>query len=85
MRRKPTKSFYTGIAWKRLRDWYIARHPLCELCHARPATIVDHIKELADGGASLDVCNLQSLCSSCHAVKTAAAKRYRIENLKLNK
>ena len=37
----------------------------------------DHITELKDGGAPLDLRNGQALCGSCHGIKTAAAKRER--------
>ena len=61
--------------WMRLRRWFLARHPLCAHCLQRgfttPATEVDHIKPLRDGGARLDQTNLQALCKSCHSRKTA--------------
>lgn len=42
----------------------------------RPATEVDHIIPLSEGGARLDPQNTQSLCSRCHLNKTAR-ERYR--------
>ena len=49
--------------------------PLCAHClakgHTMPATLVDHIVPLPEG-PRLDMDNLQSLCRSCHAKKTAA-------------
>lgn len=44
---------------------------------ATPAVIVDHIKEISDGGSINDPDNLQSLCFACHNKKTAdeAVKR----------
>ena len=35
-----------------------------------PATQVDHIKPIADGGEPWDLENLRSLCASCHSKKT---------------
>jgi len=68
--------------WQRLRDLVLSDEPLCRTCAARglltPATMVDHITPLNDGGARLDRSNLQPLCDSCHAQKTAfdvAARR----------
>lgn len=58
-----------GGAWQKIRDRYIKTHPLCERCAAEGryvmATLVHHIKPLADGGTH-DEGNLVSLCVSCH-------------------
>lgn len=49
---------------------------LCEDCLAKqprvvtPATVVDHIKPLALGGADVDA-NTRNLCGLCHEVRTA--------------
>lgn len=37
----------------------------------------DHIAELKDGGAALDLANGQALCGTCHGTKTAAARAAR--------
>ncbi|HEV2317590.1 MAG TPA: HNH endonuclease signature motif containing protein [Thermoplasmata archaeon] len=45
----------------------------CQRCHARRRRReleVDHILEIARGGASLDYANLQTLCRACHRDKT---------------
>jgi 5-methylcytosine-specific restriction endonuclease McrA len=44
-------------------------HPECAECGA-PATDVDHVIPLADGGSN-DIGNLQALCHSHHSAKTA--------------
>lgn len=58
-----------GGAWKKIRDRYLLRHPLCEACRREErltlATLVHHVKPLADGGTN-DESNLMSLCTSCH-------------------
>ena len=58
-----------GSAWQKIRNRYIATHPLCEMClglgRATVATLVHHVKPLADGGTN-DESNLKSLCVSCH-------------------
>ena len=55
--------------WRRIRNRYISRHPLCECCQShgkyKAAQLVHHILPLADGGTH-DESNLQSLCISCH-------------------
>lgn len=49
-------------------------NPLCAECdrHAlvTPGEVVDHVKELKDGGNPWDVENLEVLCRACHAKKT---------------
>lgn len=62
--------------WKRIRAQTLQSEPLCRLCLAGgktvPATVVDHIVPLADGGTH-DSGNLQPLCKRCHdAIKTPA-------------
>ena len=57
-------------AWKRIRDAYVAAHPLCEECLKQgrvvPVDQVHHIVPLREGGTN-DLSNLVSLCSACHA------------------
>ena len=63
-----------GRTWKRLRDRYIAEHPLCEECQKAgrltPAEEVHHIIPLSKGGTNADS-NLMSLCKQCHSSITA--------------
>ncbi len=77
----PFDAFYRSAEWRKLRDGYAARHPLCVHCLARGITrgmrVVDHKHELEDGGAPLDPGNLQSLCFPCDRTKTAAARAAR--------
>lgn len=54
--------------WRRLRKYYLSKHPVCVRC-GRPATEVDHIIPLADGGTHHED-NLQPLCKPCHSRKT---------------
>ena len=78
MARKETVPFYLSPRWRRLRDWYIGQHPVCEMCGRAKATEVDHIRELKDGGAAMSTSNLQALCHRCHMSKTAAERRHRV-------
>ena len=75
-RDKTLAKFYASAKWKKVRDLQLKQEPLCRMC-GRPATLVDHIVEIRDGGAKLDFSNLQSLCHSCHNKKTALAKSRR--------
>lgn len=63
-------------AWRRVRNAYLAAHPLCEAClpagRYTTAVDVDHIVPIAaDPARRLDAANLQALCRSCHNAKTA--------------
>lgn len=62
--------FYDSLAWLRLRQMVLNDEPLCRHCQ-RPAQMVDHITPRSQGGEDLDRANLQPLCHSCHAKKTA--------------
>lgn len=58
-----------GKTWQKVRDRYIAVHPLCEMCEENgryvKAVLVHHIKPISDGGTNEED-NLISLCFSCH-------------------
>jgi 5-methylcytosine-specific restriction protein A len=65
-----------GTAWERLRKVILQRdRHLCQLCYAaeprrvRAGTHVDHILAKANGGTD-DPANLQTVCASCHSLKT---------------
>ena len=77
------RQFYSSVAWKSLRNYKIQLNPLCENCESKgltePAREIDHIEAIKDGGKNLSLRNLQSLCRSCHASKSAKeghARRY---------
>jgi len=61
--------------WRRVREQLLKAEPLCRHCERTGvltlAREVDHILPLADGGARLELSNLQPLCGACHAAKTA--------------
>lgn len=57
-----------GRAWKRIRDRYVHKHPLCEQClkEGRYVAVEEvHHVPLSEGGSN-DESNLMSLCRSCH-------------------
>ena len=59
-----------GTRWYRLRAYILARDSgLCRVC-GRPASEVDHIVPKSRGGTD-DEDNLQTICTACHAQKTA--------------
>lgn len=65
------------------RDWRAAvlarAGHACQGCGRRGVRLyADHIVELRDGGAALDVSNGQALCATCHSTKTAAARAARM-------
>lgn len=69
-----------GADWQRVRNAYIAEHPLCcdpmQLHTDRvvPADDVDHIIPLSEGGERLAWSNLRSVCRACHVRVTHGKK-----------
>ena len=65
---------YSTRRWRRVRKRQLSRQPLCRACQSdgkiTPATEVDHIVRIADGGPAWDPANLQSLCAKHHTIKT---------------
>jgi 5-methylcytosine-specific restriction protein A len=76
--RRPDHSKIYGWRWRKIRDLYLSKHPLCEECLKQnkyiPTDEVHHIRSVDDGG-SHDEENLISLCQSCHT-KTRTQKVY---------
>ena len=68
--------------WRKYRAWFLAHHPLCEICgtngRTTAATEVDHIQPLREGGTN-DYFNLQAICSRCHKRKTGYERRHKGE------
>ena len=81
--RTETTNFYRSTAWRKLRAIKISMNPFCELCEkkgiVKAAKEVDHIKPIRQGGAPLSLDNLQSLCTPCHAAKSAKEKAKEIK------
>jgi 5-methylcytosine-specific restriction endonuclease McrA len=79
---------YSSQRWVNLRNQFIRHNPLCAHCELQglntPAYMVDHIKEIEDGGAVYDVDNLQSLCNPCHNTKTGKEVKKRSRKKKNN-
>jgi len=71
--------FYSTAGWRRISARQLRRQPLCEACvDVEPATQVDHIVPISQGGAKRDPANLQSLCHACHSAKTVAERAGRV-------
>ena len=66
---------YNRKAWRTLRSHVLQSEPLCRECNKQgrvtAATMVDHIQPVTAGGPFYDWDNLQPLCDSCHARKSA--------------
>ena len=65
-------------AWRKIRARQLEAHPVCAFCDS-PATEVDHITRLADGGAFADPANLRSLCEWCHDQRHRPSPKPRID------
>ncbi len=73
---------YRSKRWQNLRALQLSREPLCEDCRrhgvVERATQVDHVLGLVlRPDLAYDLANLQSLCTACHARKSAAERRAR--------
>lgn len=66
---------YDTPRWRALRLAQLRQEPCCRACAEKnrvtPATVADHIRPYRDGSDFFDATNLQSLCKSCHARKSA--------------
>ena len=69
-RNQESKKFYGSKEWQRVRYLVLNANPFCVVCRI-PATLVDHIIPIRDGGDRLNLNNLQPMCSKCHAIKTS--------------
>jgi 5-methylcytosine-specific restriction endonuclease McrA len=77
---KQADQFYQSNDWRNLvRTIKRQRGAFCCICGSNDRIIADHIIERRDGGADLDPANIQLLCQSHHAAKTANARRRWIE------
>jgi len=65
---------YDSARWRALRAGVLAAQPVCT-CGA-PTTQVDHVRAVRDGGAALDLRNLEALCKPCHSRKTLRENRW---------
>jgi hypothetical protein len=74
--RDPDRLFVRSWQWRSMvRPAQLEREPLCRRCK-RPATQVDHVlKPAGDPRLQGIPGNLQSLCASCHAIKTRDESR----------
>jgi 5-methylcytosine-specific restriction endonuclease McrA len=68
--------FHGHYFWDSARSYVMLRdHYRCQLCGAKRRAReldVDHIVEIARGGAALEYSNLQTVCRQCHRTKTRA-------------
>ena len=91
IKKKPVKSVSSAPKPYNLRRWrdsirpsFLRDNPLCVVCErnglCEPATEVDHINPISQGGAWDDWSNLQALCKRCHSRKTAKENHERKTN-----
>lgn len=67
--RSPDHAKKYGKSWRKVRERYVKKHPLCEKCLKEgryvPVKEVHHILPISKGGTN-EESNLMSLCRSCH-------------------
>lgn len=70
---------YSTKQWQQVRKIYLNLHPICEVCQKldriTPASQVDHVKAIEDGGAAFDLANCMALCQRHHSRKTVMKDR----------
>lgn len=72
-RHKQRQKYYQDTQYRKIRDWYIRTHPLCEKC-GKPAQDCHHIRSPFTNGLTederyallRDEGNFISLCRECH-------------------
>lgn len=66
---------YNTTQWRNVRELVLQSNPMCVHCESvgliTLAEMVDHIEPVRLGGNFWDMSNLQPLCNSCHASKSA--------------
>lgn len=69
---------YNTTRWRRVREQVLQGNPLCVNCETlgllTVAQMVDHIEPVRLGGEFWAMDNLQPLCNSCHASKSASER-----------
>ena len=73
-KRLESKRVYNSTTWQRLRLMQLAGSPVCVECGSYGEQ-VDHIIPISAGGERFDPRNLQTLCASCHSIKTRRDNR----------
>ena len=76
--KKNNYNLYNSRKWRTFSHKLRKDNPLCKICldegRTTPSSMVDHKRSINSGGSIWDVNNLQCLCSSCHAKKSAKDK-----------
>ena len=72
---------YHTTRWRTARKYFLMENYECVKCREygkyTPATVVDHIKAVNDGGDFWDQDNWQPLCKHCHNSKSARERHNR--------
>jgi len=77
---RETNSVYSTPAWKSIRQTQLSKQPLCQAClidgRVEQAEHVDHVFPWTQIGKHSFMRNIfQSLCHSCHSIKTNKEKK----------
>ena len=68
-------NLYNSRKWRKFSKQFKIENPLCKKClqegRTTPSYVSDHIQPIRKGGAIWDKNNLQALCKTCNAKKTA--------------
>lgn len=81
--KRSNEGLYNTSKWRKLRKEHLNKEPYCIKCGATEDLTVDHIADpLGNEFLFFDKNNLQTLCKSCHRIKTSAEIQQRKRNHK---
>lgn len=78
--RKAFNTKYNTAQWRKLRQIQLSKHPLCASCLSEGKIVqaehIDHLFPWSSIGEKAFYINVfQSLCASCHSIKTTLEQR----------
>ena len=87
--RKAQKAKYASKQWRQFRQIHLSKNPICARCYSlnkiTPATDVDHIVPHKMDPDKWMGNRFQSLCKSCHSIKTGLEQRGQIHDYVIGK
>jgi 5-methylcytosine-specific restriction protein A len=82
---RPGHHLYSTVRWQQVRAQQLRNEPLCRDCASRQlvtvATDVDHITPHRGDERLFWYGALQSLCHSCHSMKTASERKSKLDGV----
>jgi 5-methylcytosine-specific restriction protein A len=68
---RSNEPFYHTVRWRKLRKEHLRENEYCIRCGSKESLTADHIiPPSGDESLFFDAANLQTLCDTCHRIKT---------------